>query len=644
MRLANIRIENFRSFKDETIEFDPYTCLVGPNGAGKSNVLTALNVFFRNNATTSTNCTSLSSEDFHHCDTSLPITVTVTFVDLSTTAKDDLGHYCRQDRLVVSARAVWNEELGLAEVKQYGSRHVMKDFAPYFAAIASGEKAPAVKAIYDGIRESYLDLPSASTGPAREKALREFEESHPEHCELLEDGNQFYGFTKGANLLAKHVQWVYIPAVKDASSEQEESNRTALGQLLERTIRAKVNFKEPIAALKASLLEQYRTIVDGEQQVLNELQSTLESRLKEWANPAARLELAWHYDRNKSLVVNEPIARAAIGEDKFLGEVARLGHGMQRSFLVALLQELAIGDVQGGPTLLLGVEEPELYQHPPQAQHMASVLEDLATKAGSNSQVIVSTHSPYFVSSKGFESVRMVRKHAVNKCSLISATTYERIEQLIADATGDKPDPPTVTMAAISQIMQPSQNELYFTHVAVLVEGIEDIAVVATHLTLTGRWSDFRQCGCHFVTAAGKRSLSRPLAIAKELCIPTFVIFDGDCDQENKDEQRKDNTCVLRLCGVTDFDPLPTEPLCYDNVVMWPTRILDVVKSDFGLGDWEEVVGRVRKDKGFVRGVRQKNTLLIAAVLEEFHQRGRRSNALDKVCDALLAFARPPSV
>jgi energy-coupling factor transporter ATP-binding protein EcfA2 len=325
MRLASIRIENFRSFKDETVEFDAYTCLVGPSGAGKSTVLTALNVFFRNNASTSTNCINLSKEDFHHCDTSLPIKVTVTFEDLSASAKDDLGHYCRQDRLVVSARAVWNEELGIAEVKQYGSRHVMKDFAPYFAAVNAGEKAPALKAIFDGIRESYPALPNASTGPAREKALREFEEFHPELCELLEDGNQFYGFTKGANLLAKHVQWVYIPAVKDASSEQEESNKTALGQLLERTIRAKVNFKEPMAALKETLLEQYRAIVDGEQQILNDLQLTLEARLKEWANPAARLELVWHYDRNKSLVVNEPVARAAIGEDKFLGEVARLG-------------------------------------------------------------------------------------------------------------------------------------------------------------------------------------------------------------------------------------------------------------------------------------------------------------------------------
>ena len=47
MKLTTLRIENFRSFKDETIHFDDYTCLVGPNGAGKSTVLTALSLYGR---------------------------------------------------------------------------------------------------------------------------------------------------------------------------------------------------------------------------------------------------------------------------------------------------------------------------------------------------------------------------------------------------------------------------------------------------------------------------------------------------------------------------------------------------------------------------------------------------------------------
>ena len=35
MKLSKLRIENFRSFKDETIYFDDYTCLVGAKGCLK---------------------------------------------------------------------------------------------------------------------------------------------------------------------------------------------------------------------------------------------------------------------------------------------------------------------------------------------------------------------------------------------------------------------------------------------------------------------------------------------------------------------------------------------------------------------------------------------------------------------------------
>jgi predicted ATP-dependent endonuclease of OLD family len=44
MKVLSVRIENFRWFKDEPIEFNDYNCLVGPNGSGKLTVVNALNV------------------------------------------------------------------------------------------------------------------------------------------------------------------------------------------------------------------------------------------------------------------------------------------------------------------------------------------------------------------------------------------------------------------------------------------------------------------------------------------------------------------------------------------------------------------------------------------------------------------------
>ena len=642
MRLRRIRIENFRSFADETIEFDDYTCLVGPNGAGKSAVLTALNVFFRNNASTVTDVHALSEEDFHHMRTAHPVKITLTFSHLSADAQKDLKHYVRQDQLVVVSKAQWNQETRQADVRQYGARLVMSAFAPFFEADDEKAKVAALKSIYEGIRAQHPDLPAPGTKQAMVDALRAYEEAHPEQCELIDDPNQFYGWSRGENLLSKHAQWVYIPAVKDASTEQEEGGKTALGQLLERTVRTRVDFKGPIDDLRRKLQDDYGKIIEAERDTLGEVETSIRERLQRWASPAANLALNWHYDPSRAVTITEPVARVAIGEDGFMGEVPRLGHGMQRSFLLAILQELAGADQAGGPTLLLGFEEPELYQHPPQAQHIAAVLERLGTSRQGNSQIIVTSHSPYFVPGKGFENIRLVRKQGHPKASAVTAATYEAVAGRLATALKQEPLPPTALMTAIEQIMQPSQRELFFTRVAVLVEGIEDVAFLSTQLQLTNTWNQFRENGCHFVVCVGKSSMSRPLAIACEMNIPHFIVFDSDADDTGEDkrqEHRRTNSCILRLCNVDDFDALPSDTLWRTNVVMWRTNIGDVVRDDIGVEVWDAAEAKARVERGFVESVRRKNALLISATLEQLASEGKSSPVLTKLCDRILDFS-----
>ncbi|MGQ0599817.1 ATP-dependent nuclease [Aquabacterium sp.] len=87
MRIKSVRIKNFRSFEDQTIELDQHTSLVGANGAGKSTVLCALNLFFRETQNSATDLTSLHAEDFYAKNTKDPIEITVEFTDMSKEAK-----------------------------------------------------------------------------------------------------------------------------------------------------------------------------------------------------------------------------------------------------------------------------------------------------------------------------------------------------------------------------------------------------------------------------------------------------------------------------------------------------------------------------------------------------------------------------
>lgn len=588
-----------------------------------------------NTASSAIDLLNLSEEDFHRKDTSSPIKITLTFDQLSEDARAALKAYVRHDQLVVSAVADFDPITQRAPVRQVGARLVMIRFADYFRAQENKAKAAELKHIYESIRKDFQDLPAPGSMDAMRMALRDFEEKHPEKCELVEGETQFYGWTKGENLLRQFVQWVYLPAVKDPTSEQDESRSTALGAILERTIRSKVNFEQPIGELRKDATNRYQDILKKEQGILDTLTESLAKKLRLWAHESTNVSLKWHFNDQSSIKIAEPLARIFAGEYDFLGELGRLGHGLQRSLLVALLQELAEAGDSGPERLLLGFEEPELYQHPPQARHMSTILEALSEKS---TQVIVTTHSPYFVSARGFPFIRMVRSSLGEKSSVVSQYSHEQLAESLAKALKEAARSPTGTMAAVEQIMQPSQNELYFTRIAVLVEGPEDVAFFSTYLTLLSSWPEFRRLGCHFIVASGKPNLSRPLAIARGLGIPAFAVFDGD-NGDQSDANKRNNRCLFELCGIGGADPIPKEIVWGENIIAWPKTIKHTVSEDLGEDQWNAADAAVRTKFGY-DGISQKNQLVIAAILEELWSKGVKSGTLAKACELVLDFAR----
>ena len=308
---------------------------------------------FRESDNAATDLSQLDREDFHGRNTGEPIRITITFTDLSEGAQKDFADYFRQGQLVVSAVATFDETSGKAEVKQYGERRGMGDFKEFFRADGDGARVSELKDHYTAIRSSYPDLPEPRTKDSMIQALRTYESENPDRCELIPSKDQFYGFSKGIHRLAKHVQWVYVPAVKDPTTEQVEARNSALGKLLARTVRSKTNFDELVKDLRGEMQVQYQTLLDNNQPVLDDISTALQARLYEWAHPGTTLRLQWQQDPEKSVRVEEPWAHILVGEGDFKGELARFGHGLQRSYLLALLQELAGSGDAGVPTLIL---------------------------------------------------------------------------------------------------------------------------------------------------------------------------------------------------------------------------------------------------------------------------------------------------
>lgn len=633
MKINTVRIENFRSFNDETITLDDYTCFVGCNGAGKSTLQNALNVFFRQYKDSKTDLSKLSVDDFHHRDTSKPIQITVEFTNLSKEAVDELSAYVRHDKLIITAKAEYDEKTQRAEVKQYGNRLVISDFRVWFDAEKSGSKVDELKVIYNTIKLKYNDLPAPTTKAAMQSALNLFESQNLELCELVPSEDQFYGVSKGANRLANYIQWVYVPASKDISEEGDESKNSALGQLLLRAVRTKVNFDTKIEEMKNKLLLEYQSMLEGEQGALLELSNSIESKLKIWSTPGSSAKIIWKKDSEKSVKVEVPLATIQIGENGFLSELCRFGHGMQRSYMLSLLQELSTNGDDNAPTLVMAIEEPELYQHPPQARYLSELLQELSTN---NNQIIVCSHSPYFIPGDDFPKIRLVLMDGEPKRSLIKSVTYQKISDMLASA-GEKNISEKGIQAKMFPSLRPELSEMFFAKRLVFVEGIEDVAYITTYLHLTDNYNRFRAMGFHIIPVHGKSELIKPIAIAKLLDIPYYVVCDADTDKTREHEviqAKKENKIILSFNNI-ESDGWPTSDIYSKNITMWKCNLTHVIEQEFGGGykQHEDKAAAYYNNAGGLK----KNPLAISKALEFAWGAGLRSKQIQELIDRIIA-------
>ena len=627
MRIESVHIKHFRAIKDCEIHFNDYTCLVGANGVGKSTVLSALNIFFGHQEGVATNIKKLSEEDFFQKDVSEPIEIKVTFSDLSETALEDFSHYVRAGKLIVIARATFSD--GEATVKQHGLRLGIEDFKAFFEAANAGDKSD----VYAKLMDVY-GLEAIKRGMTKqEEALRQYEAENIDKCVEIESQEAFYGVSKGVDKLEKHIQWVYVPAVKDASQDEIEGKSAAVSKLLDRAVRSKVDFEGKLDSLREKTLVEYNAIVESESVALTELSNSLQRRLQSWGSPKARLEVSWFQD-DKKFKIEQPQAKVFTGEQGFLGSLARMGHGLQRSYIISLLEELAALDEAGSPTLILGIEEPELYQHPPQAKHLAHVLQKLSEK---NTQIIASTHSPYFVSGRGFEAVRLIRRNDDQQaycCSLDFATLALRQVAL----TGEAPIKPLGIRARIDPLMQPHISELLFSEKLVLVEGLEDLSILSAWIELKSLGNAFREKGISIIAVNGKSELLRPAIIARELEIPTMVILDadGNCKQDYRADNETDNSRLIAWSNHKDIPAFPEEPVLQDNIVIWPNNIHDSIFESEDPKVLADIKEAARAKCGHVKSL-NKNTVFLGELLILAKEKGLELTLLSQVCELICS-------
>lgn len=591
MKIQSVEIKNLRSIKHLNIDLHDFTAIVGDNGVGKSTILFALNIFFRETRTTSTSATSLSLEDFHRKDSTEPIEISVVFSDITDVESLALKDYVRSNLLKVTARASADEN-GKVSVTHHGERKGIVEFQEFFTAQSAADKTKVFDSLKAGSFPGLVIQGKAST-ETRTQALHAYETAHPERCTFISSEDQFYGFN-GTGKLAPFIQWVYVPAVRDASEDDGDKKNSALGLLLDRTVKSAVDWSA-LDAIKQTALEGYGDAVGSQRPKLQQLSEGLTDALSRWGTGTTQLRVEFGSKNEDRVRVDPPTYELLSGSEDLLHSVSRLGHGMQRSFIMALLQMLASGGADNQPALILAIEEPELYQHPPQARHLAHML---ATGNAGATQTIVTTHSPMFVSGASFDRVKMIRKADQ---STIHSTCIDNLKPYI---DGNRP---------LATLLMGRVCEIFFSRFVVLVEGLEDLAYIESVLALMGKQDEARRLGINLVPVGGKSSMVQAATICKELDIPYFAVFDRDLDPNLPDKGEDIDCARLRnILGVSVPDSISPSHEFGTRYAAWHRDIQNAVVEDLvdennlivdclpnHLREWWHK-GRTQKDSGTI--------------------------------------------
>jgi hypothetical protein len=648
MLIESIRVQNYRSIRDETLHCKPLVALVGANGTGKSSFLAASELF-------RSSTENITLEDYYNCNPTDEIVITMTYYNLSSRALELFDKYVVNKTLTVEKVIAWND--GKPRALYHGATLQNPDFEKIRAGFEIRDRGATARAALEALRESgkYDGLPQWTTISETKQALTEWEEEHPHQCERKRDDGQFFGFRQvGQGYLGQFTRCLFIPAVRDAPTDAIEGRGSVFTSLIDLVVRNTLATREEIQDLLEKMKTEYEQILIPENlPELGNLASNLSTTLNTFV-PNAQVELNWLPLGN--LEFPTPRADIRLVEDGYASPVDKCGHGLQRAFIVTLLQHLTVATAEDDideededaeleeegilPDLLLLIEEPELYQHPNRQRHFSRILWELAKGrtpgVADQTQIIYSTHSPHFVGIDRIDNIRLFRKKNVGrnfpKETEVVKTSLDDIARRIWIASGSKGEPFTAKtlFPRLVSIMTPWMSEGFFAEVAVLVEGEDDRAAILG-MAMVMEY-DFNSLGISVIPCVGKTNIDRPTAIFQGFGIPVYGIWDGDSGNANANPS--DNHRLLRLFGA---DPIDWPSAIEENYSCFAKDLETTLFDEIGRDKAEKILKECQDE--FVIPKRKyalKNPYLISEMIRRAEETGIECITLRKVVQSII--------
>lgn len=580
MKIQSVRIKNFRTLKDVTIPFDSVTTFIGPNGAGKSTVLRALDWFFNGKPG------SLVDKDCSFGATDEEIEVQITFTGLTEKDREALGRYTPEG---VTTFTVWRRcSLGSSDVLSANAKGL-----PEFNVIKAAGSATAKKDLYAELRRSRseLELPAATTGAAVDQAMTAWEAANTDQLVDAPEALQtnFFGFNSGGKMSGL-FDFVLVTADLRASEESIDGKSSIIARILERSINRTAADEEIAAIVEEARLKQQTVYANKFKTQLDDMTLRLNSVISSYS-PGRAVTVS---PAEVELKAPRTTFEVAVLDGTTETAVERQGHGFQRTILISALQLLAqSGSASEEGVICLAIEEPELFQHPIQAQAFAKVLRSLTEDPNKRIQVTYATHSPYFLEARHFHQVRRLTRSS-DETPVVSvhyatvADVKERLNGIVdAEVVDRRLDHNVADQLSIA----------LFANRAFLVEGSTESSVFYGIGDKAAPGS-LEVAGISIVAVGSKTSVPLAHAILASIGVPVYALFDADGGFEararangkaqNKiDEERnknaKENRASLKYFGLAEED-FPSATVS-DQVAIFEDNL-----EAFMQGSWAEWV------------------------------------------------------
>ena len=580
MKLARIRIQNFRSCRNVTIHANSIHALVGANNAGKSTILRALDFFFN------PSMRQLNEETFWNRDTALKIRVDCLFTDLQTYEKDALAPYLLANGMFHVAReaSFINSEAepgeGDAEDKikitpQYNKPlpkpKWLRDSEIKKESIGNWMQKKETLAVNGHSFTEFLGTDDPDSKLWKEKAA-EFAAEYLKP-EDYEDG--WIDNPRGyANVLKNNLPfYVLIPAVRDITDESKVSKTNPFGCLMYAVMNAVTQEKrDELKNVLKSVAQKLNRVGGGERLAeVCEIETKLNKTIKEIFTDCD-VELEFQTPTFEVLMASPKI----YVDDGFRGLVENKGHGLQRAAIFSILRSYADFVTRLKPeskrSFILGIEEPELYMHPQAQRTVRRVFRKIAA---TGDQVFFSTHSSHFVDVADFDEIIRVESQPIEdggKRAVVTSTWHLPISHMVEDEIArhpklkDKVTPDSIR-EYYSHAYNPHRNEGFFAKRIILVEG--DTEEYALPIYAEALDISLDMLGVSIVQCGGKGPMDRLYRIFNELGIPCYMLFDYDKNSQKKEIVDKSKE-LLAMAGEST-EP-PSVPTVKDTIACFPEK------------------------------------------------------------------------